>query len=86
VRGKWKGSKMDAADLREKALTCRRLAVTLSCNNSARQALLDEAEAFEHQATELEIREHKRATREVAAFSLERTRQSAARRRGDRAG
>jgi len=54
--------------------------------NSARQALLDEAEVFERQATELEIREHKRAPREVAAFSLERSRQSAARRRGDRPG
>ena len=67
-------------------MTCRRLAVTLSCNNSARQALLDEAEVFERHATELEIREHKRAPLEVAAFSLERSRQSAARRRGDRPG
>jgi hypothetical protein len=77
---------MDAADLREKAVTCRRLAVMLSCNSSARQALLDEAEAFERQATELEIREHRRVSREVAAISLERTGQSAARRRGDRPG
>lgn len=55
---------MDASDLREKAVTCRRLAATLPCNKTARQALLDEAEVFERRARELEIREHKRTSRE----------------------
>jgi hypothetical protein len=47
---------MDAPYFREKAETCLRLAKGLSWNNPARNKLIELAEEFERQASNLEIR------------------------------